>query len=466
MRLTNTLTGSKDEFFPLEDGVVRMYNCGPTVYDYAHIGNLRAYVLADLLRRSFEEREFTVDQRINVTDVGHLTDDGDNGEDKMEKGAKRDGASVDDIVARYTSAFVSDLAFLNIEAAHEYPQHFPRATQHINEQIDLIKVLEEKGATYVTSDGVYFDTAAFPEYGKLGGIDIAGLMAGARVEMSDEKRNLTDFALWKFSPAGSSRLQEWDSPWGRGFPGWHVECSAMAMKYLGETLDIHTGGVDHIPVHHNNEIAQSETATGKPFARFWVHSAFLTVDGKKMAKSDGNTYRLTDLMERGFHPLSYRYWLTQAHYSTQANFTWDAMEAAQTGFDGLLRRVIAVGAERTEERGPEGKELLDIMEDDLNAPAALARLHEILADADKASASRAVSAADRLLGLSILSLAAALRTLPPEIEAITRERTAARDAKDWNASDRLRGELEKAGIAVSDTPEGTQYLRTLGSLLS
>jgi cysteinyl-tRNA synthetase len=265
VRLYNTATRNLEDFAPLDPPTVTMYTCGPTVYNYAHIGNLRAYVFADVLRRTLELNGYNVRQIMNITDVGHLVSDDDEGEDKMEVGAQREGKRAKDIAAEYTQAFMDDLSLLNIKGAEAYP----RATEHIPEQIALIKELEAKGFTYIISDGVYFDTAKFPDYGKMARLDIAGQREGARVEANTDKRNSTDFALWKFSPKdGEKREQEWESPWGIGFPGWHIECSAMSMKYLGETLDIHTGGVDHIPVHHTNEIAQSEAATGKQFVRF------------------------------------------------------------------------------------------------------------------------------------------------------------------------------------------------------
>jgi cysteinyl-tRNA synthetase len=287
----NTLTKQKEFFAPLRDGAVSMYNCGPTVYNYAHIGNLRSYVFADVLRRAFEYNGLAVTQIINLTDVGHLTGDRDEGEDKMEKGALREGKTAKDISEFYTKAFFEDLAKLNIEKADRYP----KATEHIEEQISLIKKLEEKGFAYVLEDGVYFDTAKFPKYGDLAQLDLVGQKEGARVEANTEKRNPADFTLWKFSKPEEKRQQEWPSPWGTGFPGWHIECSAMSMKYLGETFDIHTGGIDHIPVHHTNEIAQAEAATGKKFVNLWMHHGFVNIEGGKMAKSADNFVRMKSL---------------------------------------------------------------------------------------------------------------------------------------------------------------------------
>jgi len=334
MHLYNTLTRSKELFRPLKEGEVFMYHCGPTVYNYAHLGNLRAYVFADILRRVFSFNNYAVKQVINITDVGHLTSDEDEGEDKLEAGARREGKSAQEIAEFYTGAFLEDMSALNIDTRATL---FPKATEHIAEQIDLIKTLEKKGATYRTSDGVYFDTSACKQYGELAHLDIAGLKEGARVLKNPEKRNATDFALWKFSKPEEKRQQEWESPWGLGFPGWHLECSAMSMKYLGPHFDIHTGGIDHIPVHHTNEIAQSETATGEKFVNYWMHAGFVNIEGAKMAKSEENFITLKTLTEKGFSPLAYRYWLLTADYKKTINFTWEALEGAETAFRKLQR---------------------------------------------------------------------------------------------------------------------------------
>jgi len=292
-----------------------MYNCGPTVYNYAHIGNLRGYVQADIIRRVLEYYNFEVKQIINITDVGHLVDDAEDGKDKIEKGAEREKKSVEEIVEFYTNAFYDDLLALNINPSRIY--HFPRASEHITEQIELIKVLEKKGYTYTTHDGVYFDTSKYPEYGNFAHLDTERLQEGARVETNPEKKNPTDFALWKFS-GDRKRLQEWDSPWGVGFPGWHIECSAMAMKYLGEQFDIHCGGIDHKPVHHTNEIAQTEATTDtKPWVKYWLHGEFLLIDEGKMAKSGENFLTLQTLKDKNIDPLAYRYFVLQAHYRKQ-----------------------------------------------------------------------------------------------------------------------------------------------------
>lgn len=314
--LYNTLTKEKTEFTPLVPQKVRMYNCGPTVYNYAHIGNLRAFVFADTLRRVFEYNGYDIKQVMNLTDVGHLVSDEDEGEDKVEKRAKEESKKVSEIVDVVTKVFFDDLKKLD---AYHKDTNFPKASDYIKEQIAFIESLSEKGYTYSTSDGVYFDTSKFKDYGKLGNIDIEGLKEGVRVETNKEKLNPTDFALWKFSRPDEKRQQEWESPWGVGFPGWHIECSALIMKHLGKQIDVHTGGIDHIPTHHNNEIAQTESITGTPLANNWLHSAHITVEGRKISKSLGNSILLRNIIDRGISPLAYRYWLLTVHYASQAN---------------------------------------------------------------------------------------------------------------------------------------------------
>ncbi|HOK55461.1 MAG TPA: cysteine--tRNA ligase, partial [Armatimonadota bacterium] len=335
MQLFNTLTRTKEEFIPLEPGKAGLYTCGPTVYNYAHIGNLRSYIFADILRRTLEFENYDVTQVMNITDVGHLTSDDDIGEDKMEAGARREGKSIWDIARYYEDAFFVDIDKLNIER----PTIVARATEHVPDMIDLVKRLEERGFTYETEQAVYFDVTKFPEYTKLAGQALEEKITAARAEVQEdpEKKNPADFALW-FKATGrfKNHLMQWDSPWGMGFPGWHVECSAMSMRYLGETFDIHTGGIDHIPVHHTNEIAQSQAATGKPFVRYWMHGEFLVVSGgEKMAKSAGEFLRLQVLTDKGYDPLAYRYLCLQVHYRSKLNFTWESLDAAQAGYNRL-----------------------------------------------------------------------------------------------------------------------------------
>ena len=320
------------QFEPLQGDQVRMYACGPTVYDYAHIGNLRTYIFEDILRRTLEFCGYRVKHVINITDVGHLTSDADTGEDKVEQGARRSGQSAWDIADRYTRAFQDDFQQLNLLA----PAIWCRATQHIAEQIKDIEEIERRGFTYVTSDGVYFDTSKLESYGHLARLDRDGLEAGARVDIG-EKKHATDFALWKFSREERARQMEWDSPWGRGFPGWHIECSAMAVKYLGQKFDIHCGGKDHIPVHHCNEIAQAEVCYGSTLANFWLHGYFLETGGEtessKMSKSAGEFLRLQRLIELGYDPLSYRYLCLTAHYRSDLKFTWESLDGAVTALE-------------------------------------------------------------------------------------------------------------------------------------
>lgn len=359
----NTLTRQKEEFKPINLGKVGIYTCGPTVYWFAHIGNWRAYVFADLLRRALEHGGFEVRHIINITDVGHLVGDGDEGEDKMLLAMRREGKTAFDIARFYEAAFLADSGKLNILTASVYP----RATEHIAEQIELVKKLEERELTYKTSDGIYFNTAALPEYGRLSGQSAEEKQAGARVEIG-EKKNKTDFALWKFSPTGSKREMEWNSPWGVGFPGWHLECSAMSKKYLGVPFDIHTGGEDHIAVHHENEIAQTMGADGVFEANFWLHNAYLLVDGGKMSKSLGNIYTLNQLAEKGIEPMALRLFFLGAHYRTKLNFTFEAVQGAQKALE-RLRTWVGEGSENTDVREYR-RRFFEAIDDDLNSPQA------------------------------------------------------------------------------------------------
>ncbi|MFH1142330.1 MAG: cysteine--tRNA ligase, partial [Candidatus Uhrbacteria bacterium] len=330
IKLYNTLTRKKEVFKPIHQGKAGIYTCGPTVYWFAHIGNMMAYVVADILHRTLEYNGLKVKQVMNITDVGHLTGDEDEGEDKMIIAMRREGKSAYDIAGFYTTKFFQDIESLNVLPAAEYP----RATDHIPDQIGLVKKLEEKGFTYRTDDGIYFDTSKLPDYGKLSRQSAKDKKAGVRVDLG-QKKNPTDFALWKFSPKDEQREMEWDSPWGVGFPGWHLECSAMSVKYLGIPFDIHTGGIDHIAVHHENEIAQSSGAFDKLQANWWVHSEFLVIDENKMSKSLGNFCLLDDFKKKGFEPLAFRYFILGAHYRSQHNFTWKSLEAAQNGLNNL-----------------------------------------------------------------------------------------------------------------------------------
>ncbi|MBW2336061.1 MAG: cysteine--tRNA ligase, partial [Deltaproteobacteria bacterium] len=380
LHLYNSLTRRKAEFKPVQPGKVGLYTCGPTVYNFAHIGNLRTYIFEDILKRVLQYNGYRVKHVMNITDVGHLTGDRDMGEDKMEKGAQREGRTAWEIADFYTQAFKNDIARLNIIA----PDIWIKATDTIDDQIALVKILEEKGYTYRTSDGVYFDTPKFEDYTKLSHQDIESLQEGARVEKNPEKRNPTDFALWKFSPAGVQRQMEWDSPWGVGFPGWHLECSAMSMKFLGEQLDIHCGGTDHIDVHHTNEIAQSEAATGRKFFNWWMHGAFLIITGgKKMAKSEGNFLILDNVfVKAGINPLVYRFASFQTHYRKPMEYSDESVQAARNGLLHLqnqVRQLADAAADPDHLINPEHKsKFLEAVNDDLNMPRALAAVQELL----------------------------------------------------------------------------------------
>jgi cysteinyl-tRNA synthetase len=449
LTLYDNFTRSFRLFEALRPGEVGLYTCGPTVYDYQHIGNFRTFLFEDVLRRVLEWNGYHVVHVMNITDVGHLVSDADEGEDKMEKGARRTGKSAWEIARLYTESFLEDMHALNIEP----PTRLPRATDHIREQIEFIADIEKKGYTYRTSDGIYFDTSKEPDYGYLARLDKAGLEAGKRVGLG-EKKHATDFALWKFSPPGEKRQMEWDSPWGRGFPGWHIECSAMAQKYLGDYFDIHCGGEDHIPVHHTNEIAQTEARVGTRLANFWMHGYFLLEGDAKMAKSAGEFLRLKTLTDRGYDPLAYRYLCLTAHYRSQLNFTWDALDAASTALDRLRRGFHAL---------PEGGEadaayvdrFTAEINDDLNVPRGLAVAWEVLRGESPSAARRATLAVfDRVLGLSLATWQPREEAVPEPIQALATARSAARAARNWAEADRLRGELQAAGWDVEDGPAG------------
>jgi cysteinyl-tRNA synthetase len=465
--LYNTRTRSKDPFEPIEAGKVGLYTCGPTFYNFAHIGNLRTYVFEDILRRVLETAGYEVKQVMNVTDVGHLTDDADAGEDKMELGAAREGKTVWDIAQEYWDAFREDLRHLNIIE----PTVWCRATDHIQEQIDQVKILEDKGFTYeVPGDGIYFDTSKWPDYGKFARLDIEGLQAGARVEMAEGKRNYTDFALWKFSPADKQRLMEWDSPWGVGFPGWHIECSAMAIRHLGERADIHCGGIDHVQVHHTNEIAQAECALGHEWVNVWLHGEFLNMPkddgGGKMSKSSGEFLTISVLVDKGYDPLAYRYFLLNAHYRQQLAFTFDALDGAANAYKRLKRAVLELRPSFSD-NDPVIAQYLDrfreAAEDDLNMPRCLAAMWDTINDAaaDKGSIYATLLEMDKVLGLGIAEMADDASDMADddvaEIEKLIIERKEARAAKNFARSDEIRDDLAARGITLEDGPEGTTW---------
>jgi cysteinyl-tRNA synthetase len=475
IQIYNTMTRRKETFQPIEPGKVRMYNCGPTVYDQAHIGNMRTYVFADLVRRGFAYLGYEVRQVMNITDVGHLTSDADEGEDRMLVGARRTGRDPREIADHFTQLFFEDCTALNILRPHVVC----KATEHVPEMIDLVERLEAKGCTYEIGDGVYFDVGRFPNYGRLSGQPLNELRAGARVEVNPQKRHPADFALWR--RATPQHIMQWDSPWGRGFPGWHIECSAMSMKYLGETLDVHTGGEDHIATHHPNEIAQSEAATGKRFVNVWMHGRFLrwSEDDRRMSKSSGEFLVVGDLATRGFDPLAFRYHCLTASYRVPLTFSWAGLESAAEGLRSLRENVRRL-AEETHEVSPHPDPLPNrgreralaerfraAIADDFNAPEALAVMWETIRAANRAADGAEKHALldaaldfDRVLGLGLADAIDADETLPTEIAALIRQRETARAARDWATADKLRETIRRHGYEVEDAPSSTRWRKT------
>jgi len=447
IRLWDTRTHSERDFVSLKKGMATVYSCGPTVYQRAHIGNFRAYVFADTLARLLKFSGYKLKHVINITDVGHLTDDADAGEDKLERESARKGKRAQAIAKEYTRQFFKDLRVLNVERG----AIFPRASEHIREQIAIVRALEKKGLVYRTSDGMYFDTAKYPAYGALEPDRVTGQRAGARVELG-EKKSPTDFALWKFSPkGGGKRQQEWKSPWGVGFPGWHLECSAMSMKYLGKQFDIHTGGVDHISVHHTNEIAQSEALTGKPLAQYWMHVAFLTLGkSEKMAKSEGNAMTLDDVAVGGCDALDMRYLYLQTHYRKQMQFSTDALIAARSARLALSERALSPDPRTNDDVV---SALRDAIAHDANTAQALAVLWDAVKT--KKLSRDVIRAANMLLGLNLGKKVA----IPLAVKKLMTQREKARTAKDWSASDRIRNDLLGLGYRVDDGPSGTTVHR-------
>ena len=466
LRLFNTRTRQKEAFAPIEAGHARVYSCGPTVYAPQHIGNLRPYLFADLLKRALLAEGLRVTHVINITDVGHLASDADSGEDKMERAAALTGKSAGAIAAFYTEQWLNDRRRLHCLDA----EHLCKATEHIPEQIELAQRLEARGFTYRIDDGLYFDTAKFPGYAAFARLDLSGQEAGARIGDVAGKRNPQDFALWKFAAPGVTRQQEWDSPWGRGFPGWHLECSAMSIRYLGTHFDIHTGGVDHIPVHHTNEIAQSECAFDvHPWVNVWMHNEFLDLGGEKLSKSKGHTLVLDDLVERGFEPLAYRYFFLQAVYRQQQAFSWDEMAAAATGYRRLLRAAAAVRDATGESADAERADVAalrtrfwDAVRDDLNAPRALAIAWEVARSGLSPAAQRTLLLDfDGWLGLGLATEApqGEVQESDPRIDALVAERFAARQARAFATAARFRAPLDAEGIEVQDGKAGSRWKR-------
>lgn len=463
------MSRKKEEFKPLNEDFVTIYSCGPTVYNYAHIGNMRTYVFMDILRRALKLNGYNLKHVMNITDVGHLTSDGDEGEDKMEKAAKSQKKTPWEIAAYFTGVFFEDLKRLNIET----PELTPKATEHIDQMIDFVKELCDKGYGYETSDGIYFDISKFPRYGRLSRANLEEQLAGAseRVEINNEKRHPADFAIWKKAP--KEHIMQWPSPWGMGYPGWHIECSTMSREYLGDCFDIHTGGVDHIPIHHENEIAQSEALTGKKSVDYWMHSEFLLVDNGKMSKSLGNTYTVSDLIEKGYSPLAYRYFCLNGNYRNKLNFTWEALDAAQVSLDRLYAAVAKhkgapagnISAETIQEWK---KDFAEAVSDDLNVPLGLGILWKVLKNAEKSRDIYEFALyTDKVLGLSIEKNTNKANEsenkeeteFSQEILDLVAKRTEAKKAKDFKTADSIRDQLKAMGITLIDTKEGVKIVK-------
>ena len=451
LKLYNTLTRKKEIFKSILDKKVGLYTCGPTVYLYQHIGNLRSYVFSDILKRVLLFNGYNVRHVVNVTDVGHLTSDADVGEDKMEKAAQKEGKTAKEIAHFYFSVFKNDLEKLNILQ----PDLWPKATEHIKEQMGIIKILEKKGFTYETEDGIYFDTSKLKDYGKLARLNIKGLKEGARVDVRG-KKNKTDFALWKFSPGDEKRQQEWGFKGKMGFPGWHIECSAMSMKYLGKHFDIHTGGEDHIAVHHTNEIAQSEAATGNKFVNYWLHGAFLTFKGEKVSKSKGGLYTLEELEKNGFEDLSYRYLCLLTHYRKPLEFSLDALASAQNAYRHLSERIKELQSSKEDNGNTQKfeKEFLAAINDDLNMPRAIAVVWDLLKDGGVGGKKKhaALIKFDNVLGLGLKEMKK--EVIPDDIVKLAEARLTARKGRDWKMADIIRARIKEKGYLIEDSDDG------------
>ncbi|MBN1523314.1 MAG: cysteine--tRNA ligase [Spirochaetales bacterium] len=461
--LFNTYTRSLQEVTPLLDNQVKLYACGPTVYNYAHIGNLRTYIFVDILRRSLEFAGFTVNHVMNITDVGHLSDDADEGEDKVVRESRRSGKTVWEIAEYYTNAFFSDIARLNIKT----PTTSCKATDHIDDMIRLIMKIEENGFTYSAGGNLYFDISKFPEYGKLALLSLDDLKTGARIAVDEQKKNPQDFVLWFTNSKFDRQAMIWESPWGRGYPGWHIECSAMAMRFLGDEFDIHCGGIDHIPVHHTNEIAQSQAATGKQPVKCWVHGEFLLFDKEKMSKSAGNFLTLSLLADQGYEPLDFRYFCLNAHYRTQLKFTFEALHAAKTGRNNLVLRIADIKEEcdntptRVFGKKSENywKEFVAHVCDDLNMPRCLSDLWQMIKETDIPANEKLalIEDMDNVLGLSLMDSVRKDVLLDEEITALVEEREKARKEKNYQRADEIRGLFVQKGIVLEDTAAGVRW---------
>jgi cysteinyl-tRNA synthetase len=457
IKLYNTLTRKKEAFVPVKKGHVGIYSCGPTVYWYQHIGNLRTAVNNDLIKRLFLYNGYKVNHVMNVTDVGHLTSDADTGEDKVERAAAKEGKTAKEISNFYFSAFEEDLKKMNVLP----PNFWTKATEHIKEMIDLIKLLEKKGFTYKTSDGIYFDTSKFKNYGKLANLKKEGLKAGKRIAVG-EKKHSTDFALWKFSENPGERQQEWNSPWGIGFPGWHIECSVMATKYIGEQIDIHTGGQEHIPVHHTNEIAQSEAGFGKkPWVKYWIHFAWLLFQGEKISKSSGSTYLLSDLEKEDYNPVALRYLYLTTSYNKPLNFSFDILDYAAKSYSRLKNIILELKLKAGEHKKNKNnielakKQFLEIINDDFNFPRGISYLWDIVRDNRLNYAEKYELALDfdKVFGLELDK--SEKIEITEEVKELLEERKKARKNGNWKYADEIRNKINKLGYVIEDTERGT-----------
>ncbi|MBS1517037.1 MAG: cysteine--tRNA ligase [Bacteroidetes bacterium] len=461
LKLYNTLSRSKEDFIPIIPGKVSMYSCGPTVYNYQHIGNFRTFFFEDILYRVLRYNGYKVKYVMNITDVGHLVSDQDEGEDKMEKSAKLLGRSVWELAEFYTGVFYRDRDLLNILP----PDVYTKATDYIKEQIEMVKCLDDKGFTYKTSDGIYFDTSLLKDYGKLARLDIEGLQEGARIEFSAEKKNITDFALWKFSPENEKRQMEWESPWGKGFPGWHIECSAMSKAVLGNHFDIHCGGIDHVPIHHTNEIAQSEACNGEKFVNYWLHGEFLDMGNEKMSKSSGKFVTLQTLIDRGYSPMDYRYFLLTAHYKKKQKFSFDALDSAKNGYNNLKSRILAMKISSdgirdatAQQREDLKKSFIEKINDDLNMPEAMSVIWETVKDSSLNSAEKLelIYDFDKVTGLGLEKLEkdSDNAEVPDEIIKLAESRAEAKAKKDFKTADEIRVKVREMGYEISDSKDG------------
>lgn len=452
---TNSLTKKKEKFKPNQKNKVGLYTCGPTVYNNPHIGNLLPYIFWDVLKRFLESQNYEVNHVMNLTDVGHLVSDGDTGEDKMEKASRLENKSAWEIAHHFIKVFKDDIRKVNVLP----PTKYLRATDTIEEQINFVKILDEKGYLYRTHDGMYFDTSKLKKYGQLANLDKVDLQEGARVEKNEEKKNITDFAVWKFSPQDKQRQMEWDSPWGKGFPGWHLECSVMSRMELGDNFDIHTGGIDHLTVHHPNEMAQSEAVTGKLQANYWLHNAHIKFDGGKISKSAGTFITIGDIIKKGYWPMAYRYLILQNHYRKPVNFSWHSLEAAENGLKNIIKSIAFLneGGDNTHEKCLYN--FYEALADDLNTSKALAVLQTVIDTAiDDGQKLATIYKMDEVLGLNLQNLRTAALQLTDEAKELLNKRQTARENKDWELSDKLRTDLEKKGVEVQDTAQGQKAI--------